>query len=58
MVESIPGCFGYLREIQTTKPYSYELIQDREKPKQLVLLEEIINALTGRRGTSIARSSY
>jgi hypothetical protein len=32
---------GYLREIQTTKPYSYELIQDREKPKQLVLLEEI-----------------
>jgi|GEM_PF-909679 len=34
---------GYLREIQTSKPYSYELIQDREKPKQLVLLEEINN---------------
>jgi len=34
---------GYLREIQTTKPYSYELNQDREKPKQLVLLEEINN---------------
>ena len=32
---------GYLREIQTTRPYSYELIHDREKPKQLVLLEEI-----------------
>jgi len=32
---------GYLREIQATRPYSYELIQDREKPKQLVLLEEI-----------------
>jgi hypothetical protein len=32
---------GYLREIQTTRPYSYELIKDREKPKKLVLLEEI-----------------
>jgi predicted transcriptional regulator len=32
---------GCLQEIQTTKPYSYELIQDREKPKKLVLLEEI-----------------
>jgi uncharacterized C2H2 Zn-finger protein len=32
---------GYLREIQTTKPYSYEIVQDREKPKQLVLLQEI-----------------
>jgi len=32
---------GYLREIQTTKPYSYELIEGREKPEQLVLLEKI-----------------
>jgi len=32
---------GYLREIQTTKPYSYEVIQEKEKPKQLVLLQEI-----------------
>jgi hypothetical protein len=32
---------GYLREIQTTKPYSYQLIQDGEKPKRLVLLENI-----------------
>jgi len=28
---------GYLREIQTTKPYSYELVQN--KPERLVLLE-------------------
>jgi len=32
---------GYLSEIQTTKPYSYELIQDREKPQKLILLENI-----------------
>jgi hypothetical protein len=32
---------GYLREIQTTKPYSYDIFQNREKPKQFVLLEEI-----------------
>jgi hypothetical protein len=32
---------GYLSEIQTTKPYSYMLIKDREKPKQLILLENI-----------------
>jgi len=30
---------GYLREIQTTKPYLYEFVQD--KPKQLVLSKNI-----------------
>ena len=32
---------GYLKEIQTTRPYSYQPIQDREKPKNLILLEKI-----------------
>ncbi|MEM3629456.1 MAG: bifunctional DNA primase/polymerase [Candidatus Bathyarchaeia archaeon] len=32
---------GYLREIQTTRPYSYQPIHDREKAKNLVLLDKI-----------------
>lgn len=32
---------GYLREIQTTRPYSYQPIQNGEKAKNLVLLEKI-----------------
>ncbi len=31
---------GYLREIQTTKPYSYSLANNEEEPKQLALLEK------------------
>lgn len=31
---------GYLKEVQTTKPYSYSLAETGEKPKQLALLEK------------------